>query len=941
MSYILTNSGDIINGINYNKYVLKPSGMSVTIIENPSPIISGDVVVRTLTNTNQGLPHTLEHLIFLGSKSYQKGFLDLAANQCIAQGTNAWTSQDSTVYSVKCGSLSGFLKFLPIFLDHILFPVLLEDAFYTEIYHVTGEGDDAGVVYCEMQAFENTDNCLADKALASSIFPGTHVYSVETGGLMSELRNISVNDCRGYHAANYTAANLNIIITGNVEIDEVVSTLDSFLSKLPTEFQPIMAKEFSLMNFLPISDNSGSHKEVEICFPSQDYGDPGIVKLGIIGAALSDRISMHAEEILIEYFISTPVSPLYAELVHSVSPLCSDISFERLFYPQTVIVLSFTGTVDERYPEIKNKIVSVLNTTSIDIKRIRDLVRQKIAKLSYDVETNCFDKIHSIFTYHHLYQSLFSDNLLDSLKFGELFRDLLSRDAAFWESMLMVLAGNIRSIVRASPNPEVMQQLEVERQHRKKLFLSDCSDLEKLNIKLDRALAINNETINYKSILELEDITVSLPKSLNYKKLSQGLYFHTIKSKFLTIFVMKESYYLSSYEKSCLQLISKLFGDLPTTDGCSRTEINGCFEKYFLHHSLHARGLYGDQIVYSFTFEEKNLSKCLDLIEQVISKNTVLQSIVEDNIQALLLDVSSNERCGYETMVSLIDELMFPGSVAAMASLNNQRVFLQKTQSNISHFCSDLQELFDKLSKSPSCIHVSGASDSECVSLISDRFDTSDSISFTKPHRYSSSVGDTISIVEVPGEETSYLSLLLLHVSDDITFHLQMSVFSAWFGQLDGVVGREIRGKGLGYHFFTKYSHDGGCIMLQVQMSNDIAGAYHATHGIISKIVKEHQDIINEDQIVLAKRSVMYTLVHAVGNPHKAVDKQIKEIHDPILSLSHDEIHQILEGISLNDIIKLCSDYIIKLFDLAEVHKMIVTCPPGKVSLSDFELIPS
>lgn len=38
------------------------------------------------------MPHTLEHLIFLGSEDYPyKGVLDLLANRCLASGTNAWT----------------------------------------------------------------------------------------------------------------------------------------------------------------------------------------------------------------------------------------------------------------------------------------------------------------------------------------------------------------------------------------------------------------------------------------------------------------------------------------------------------------------------------------------------------------------------------------------------------------------------------------------------------------------------------------------------------------------------------------------------------------------------------------------------------------------------------------------------------------------------------
>lgn len=55
----------------------------------------------TETHTDDGLPHTLEHLVFMGSKKYPvKGILDIIANRCLASGTNAWTAQDHTAYTL-------------------------------------------------------------------------------------------------------------------------------------------------------------------------------------------------------------------------------------------------------------------------------------------------------------------------------------------------------------------------------------------------------------------------------------------------------------------------------------------------------------------------------------------------------------------------------------------------------------------------------------------------------------------------------------------------------------------------------------------------------------------------------------------------------------------------------------------------------------------------
>ena len=51
-----------------------------------------------------------------------------------------------------------------MYFDHILYPRLTESTFVTEVFHVNGEGQGAGVVYSEMQARENTAEALVDLA---------------------------------------------------------------------------------------------------------------------------------------------------------------------------------------------------------------------------------------------------------------------------------------------------------------------------------------------------------------------------------------------------------------------------------------------------------------------------------------------------------------------------------------------------------------------------------------------------------------------------------------------------------------------------------------------------------------------------------------------------------------------------------------------------------
>lgn len=77
--------------------------------------------------------------------------LDSLANRAFASGTNAWTANDHTAYTLTTAGSDGFLRMLDIYLDHTFFPTLTAAGFTTEVFHVNGKGEDSGVVFSEMQ----------------------------------------------------------------------------------------------------------------------------------------------------------------------------------------------------------------------------------------------------------------------------------------------------------------------------------------------------------------------------------------------------------------------------------------------------------------------------------------------------------------------------------------------------------------------------------------------------------------------------------------------------------------------------------------------------------------------------------------------------------------------------------------------------------------------
>ena len=138
----------------------------------------------------------------------------------VCAGTNAYTDVHHTAYTLTTAGSEGTLALLPVFLDHVLYPTITPSGFVTEVYHVDGQGADAGVVFSEMQAIENESRTVAYVAMRKLLYPGKCGYAMETGGIMADIRSLTVEQIRDYHKEYYRPDNTFIIVTGMVDVDK-------------------------------------------------------------------------------------------------------------------------------------------------------------------------------------------------------------------------------------------------------------------------------------------------------------------------------------------------------------------------------------------------------------------------------------------------------------------------------------------------------------------------------------------------------------------------------------------------------------------------------------------------------------------------------------------------------------------------------------------------
>ncbi|KAG5438636.1 hypothetical protein PCANB_002742 [Pneumocystis canis] len=377
------------------------TGLQVIYVDIDVPLTQGKFVLAT--ESDKTYPY--------------KGILDSLANRSFAQGTNAWTDTDHTAYTISTAGAEGFLKILPIFIDHILFPTLTYDGFYTEVYHIDGEGNDAGVVYCEMQGHENTMTGLQSIHFHRALFPEGIGYRSHTGGKLDALRVLNIETIRKYHSEYYLPQNLCLIITGKVDTYKLFHLLDEIV-------EPNILKNLTLdLNHWkrPWVDSpqtpllTKSYKEI-VLFPDEDES-VGEVLLGWLGPSCNDFTTLIALNILGKYLTDSAISIFQKKLVEIEDQFCSDISFSTISRLPSVIYLNLYSVPVEKLEIIEEYVLQLLKEVrdspeDFNIDRINMIISREKLMI---INENEIDP-HNIFSNTIITDFLYGDNSKDTLK---------------------------------------------------------------------------------------------------------------------------------------------------------------------------------------------------------------------------------------------------------------------------------------------------------------------------------------------------------------------------------------------------------------------------------------------------------------------------------------------------------------------------------------------
>lgn len=496
--------------VTVSKWRSRVTGLTVVHLDYEAPIVNGYFVVPTEIFDDSGCPHTLEHLVFMGSEKYPyKGILDLFANRGFSNGTNAWTDTDHTAYTISTAGEQGFLQLLPIYVDHILYPTITNAGFVTEVHHIDGKGQDSGVVYSEMQGRENTSGDLMALQMQRLLDPPGSGYRSETGGLMEALRILTPDQIRNYHSTYYVPHNLTLIVGGKLS-----SGTSSLLRVVQDEIEPSLIQHGQNKGPRPngwkrpfVETASADRKPIGkqlkkvVEFPEQDES-MGELAISFVGPSHSEFLERKALDVLSTYLAGSAVAPLNKEYVEIENPLCSYIYFSEDVRATRIDIPIYVGSVptehlDDFPAKLRSSLERIANE-GLDMERMQVIINRDERQLKSKLESAKGDTFSSTIINDVLYGTENGSELLASMDEMNYYQQLRKWSNAQWADLLRKYYVDPPSaVVIGRPSAKLAEKIEKDETKRVKAQVKALGPegLKKAEAELEAAKAEHDRAI--------------------------------------------------------------------------------------------------------------------------------------------------------------------------------------------------------------------------------------------------------------------------------------------------------------------------------------------------------------------------------------------------------------------------------------------------------------
>ncbi len=192
------------------------------------------VAFTTLSESDAGTPHILEHSVLNGSLNFPvKSPFDQLSKSSLNTFLNAMTADDFTIYPVASMNTKDYFNLMHVYLDAVFNPRIYSDdrIFMQEGWHFELE-DDAkpldykGVVYNEMKGSYSNPEREMFYWIQKYLFEGTN-YKYSAGGRPDSIPTLSREAFLNFHKKNYHPSNGYIFLYGDAPLHEELDFIDT------------------------------------------------------------------------------------------------------------------------------------------------------------------------------------------------------------------------------------------------------------------------------------------------------------------------------------------------------------------------------------------------------------------------------------------------------------------------------------------------------------------------------------------------------------------------------------------------------------------------------------------------------------------------------------------------------------------------------------------
>ncbi len=514
------------------------------------------VWVNTPPPTDQGEPHTLEHLLL--GKGTKGRYVASLEDMCLGQ-SSAYTEQTRTCYHYN--TAAGAETFFELFeakLDAMIHPNYSDEEIRREVCNmgitVNSENgsknlEEKGTVYNEMvRSFESPWGNMYYKLL-KKVYGNNHPQSYEAGGLPDAIRTMQPVDIRNFQQAYYHINNMGAVVSigDEIELEECLTQLSQILEKIEPDSKPAIDPAgfaSSLPAATPI--NIGS---IEVAgFPSQNENDPGLLLL----SWPPERTLAPGELQLFDLFVgnlsSGQTSNLYKKFIDSQTRLL-DIGVSATFgwfnddNGHALFIgfdnVSPNATTEKMIDSVRALVLAEIRSiaeapdNSETLNEFNERLRSRVIERARDIKQ--FLNSPPRFGYRSGGGSRWIDHLQVLNKAGGFERQLaMQNELKFVESLLDSRKNFWKEYITkwklletkpfgmaASPDPQLLTSSEQARQQRIDQFVAGLQSQFKVESREPAVDAYEKEYNRNTEVIDAEAATIKMPSFINNPPLTQ------------------------------------------------------------------------------------------------------------------------------------------------------------------------------------------------------------------------------------------------------------------------------------------------------------------------------------------------------------------------------------------------------------------------------------